>query len=42
MGANEEQILFLVSTTVDPLSFCLALYSLAFFLYFCNTSLPFR
>jgi hypothetical protein len=36
MGANEEQIVLLVSAHVDPVSYSLVLYSLAFVVYFCT------
>jgi hypothetical protein len=35
MGANEEQIQFLVSEGVDHVSYTLVIFSLAFFVYFC-------
>jgi hypothetical protein len=38
MVANEEQILFLISTEMDPYSLALIIYGLAFLLYFCNIS----
>jgi hypothetical protein len=38
MGANEEQIMLLVSAHVDPVSYSLVLYSLAFVVYFCTFS----